>query len=449
MTLSYFYYDVGMMMKRVLSIIIAILLTGCLCSCGFLEAFSIGDLPHRTDETVVPYREIVPDHLTYSEGYQPVSSTYSYDALPKEGEKKLYQRLLKSCYDISPDKTEETERYAMPRIDLSGYSLSEAEVRTVSKAITDDHPEIFWLTGTIGYYSDDSMTAIQIYSNFSPEEVKTRVNAMRAVANEFYATVPDGLSESEREIMVHDYLIDRIDYDTDIDTINLDNNNPDTYTAYGALVNRVSVCEGYARAFQMLVNGLGIDCVGVIGRSQNQMHIWNAVKLDGEWYYVDPTWDDQEESYARHLYCNINERYLLEDHTIAPLFNQIKDDEINGITGEYSASLMNIFVPDCTADELFYYKQKSPRLRDYDGAQVKSGLLTAAEDQEDHFVFYVDESMDYQTAITDLFVDYPQHFFTYINAVNNSLSSYSIDESNVGYIAHEKSRIVAVELHYY
>ena len=436
-------------MKRLLPIIIAILLTGCLCSCSFFSMLPMGDLPHRTDETVVPYREIVPDHLTYNEGYQPVSSSYSYDTLPKEGERLLYKKLLQNCYDISQDKAEETELYPMPRITLSGYSLSEAEVRTASKALTDDHPEIFWMTGTIGFYSDEEMTAIQSYSNYSPEEVKTRVNAMRAVANEFYATVPDGLSPFEREMMVHDYLIDHVDYDTQIDTINLNNNNPDTYTAYGALVNRVSVCEGYTKAFQMLLNGLGVDCVGVIGRSQDQMHIWNAVKLNGEWYYVDATWDDQEKSYARHLYCNVNERYLLEDHTISPLFDQLKDDEINGVSGEYNACLMNLFIPDCTADEFFYYKQKSPRLTDYDGSDIKRGLLTAAENREDYFIFYIDEDMDYQTAVTDLFVYYPQHFFTYINAVNNSLSDCSIDESNIGYIAYEKSRIVAVELHYY
>lgn len=438
-----------MTMKRLFAIIIAILLCGSMSSCDLFSLFPLDGFPQRTDETVVPYREIAPDNLTYSEGYQPVVSTYSYDALSYEGERQLYNRILQNCYDISQDKAEEAERYPMPRIELSGYSLSEAEVRTTAKAITDDHPEIFWLTGTMGYYSNVEMTAIQIYSNYSPEEVNMRVNAMRKVASEFYSAVPDGLSPLEREIMVHDYLIDHVEYDTEIDTINLDNNNPDTYTAYGALVNGVSVCEGYARAFQMLLNGLGIDCVDVIGRSQDQMHIWNAVKLDGEWYHVDVTWDDQEESYARHLYCNVNEDYLREDHSISPLFGQLGDDEINGLSGEYSASLMNIYVPDCTADELFYYKLKSPRLRDYDGADVKSAMLTAAEKQEDHFVFYIDENMDYQTAVTELFVDYPQHFFTYINAVNNSLSSYSIDESNVGYIAHEKSRIVAVELHYY
>ena len=424
-----------------------ILLTGCLCSCSLSDILPTVQFPQRTTETVTPYKEVKPDNLTYSEGYQPVTSTYSYDALPKEGEKLLYNKILENCYDISPDPTE--GRYPMPRIELNGYSLSEAEVRTTSKALTDDHPEIFWLTGTIGFYTDESMTVIQTYSNFSPEEVGTRVSAMRSAANAFYTSVPDGLSAFEREVMVHDFLIDHVEYDKNVDTINLDNNNPDTYTAYGALVNKVSVCEGYVRAFQMLLNGLGVECVGVIGESQNQMHIWNAVKLDGSWYYVDPTWDDQEQTYARHLYCNVNEEYLLEDHTISPLFNSLDADEINGVTGEYSASVMNIFIPECTDDIMGYYKQKTPHLRDYDAADVKSGMLTAAQQQEEYFVFYVEDDLDFQTVITDLFVDYPQHFFTYINAVNNSLSDYSVDESNIGYFTHERSRIVAVELHYY
>ena len=424
-----------------------ILLTGCLCSCSLSDILPTIQFPQRTTETVTPYKEVKPDNLTYSEGYEPVTSTYSYDALPKEGEKLLYNRILENCYDISPNPTE--DRYPMPRIELNGYSLSEAEVRTTSKALTDDHPEIFWLTGTIGFYADESMTAIQTYSNFSPEEVGTRVSTMRSAANAFYTSVPDGLSAFEREVMVHDFLIDHVEYDKNVDTINLDNNNPDTYTAYGALVNRVSVCEGYVRAFQMLLNGLGVECVGVIGESQNQMHIWNAVNLDGSWYYVDPTWDDQEETYARHLYCNVNEDYLIEDHTISPLFTTLEEDEINGVTGEYSASVMNIYIPECTDDIMGYYKQKTPHLRDYDAADVKSGMLTAAQQQEEYFVFYVEDDLDFQTVITDLFVEYPQHFFTYINAVNNSLSDYSVDESNIAYFTHERGRIVAVELHYY
>lgn len=432
-------------MKKCLLLLTAVILLLSFCSCSIADYLPLYDTP----ETVNPYYEVVPDALTYSEGYEPVTSAYAYNTLPLEGEKLLYTEMLDVCYDISPNKDEELSRYAMPQVKLEGYSLTEAQVRTVVKALTDDHPEIFWLTGTIGYYSDESTTVIQVYSSYSPEEIDERVNAVRSVANAFYATVPDNLSAFDREVMVHDWLIERVAYDESVDTINFDNNNPDIYTVYGALVNQVAVCEGYARAFQMLMNGLGVDCVGLMGSSQDQLHMWNAVLTEDGWYQTDVTWDDQEETYARHIYCNVGDAFMYEDHTLSLLFTEISDGAINGEDDEYNGSVMNIFVPACPDGSNSYYAQKSPRLSDYDGAEVKSGLLSAALDQEEYFVFYIDEGMDYNSTVTLLFSDYPQYFFEYMRVVNNSLSDYSIDASNASYFTHRKSRIIAVELHYY
>lgn len=434
-------------MKKCLLTAIAIMLI-CLCSCSISDYLPLNDTP-KTAETVNPYWEVVPDELTYSEGYEPVISSYSYDALPLEGEKQLYQKMLDVCYDISPDKDEDTGRYAMPQVELTGYSLTEAQVRTACKALTDDRPEIFWLTGTMGYYSDEETTVIQIYSNYSPEEIDTRVNAVRAAANEFYATVPDGLSEFDREVTVHDYLIENVAYDESVDTINFDSNNPDIYSVYGALVDRIAVCEGYARAFQMLMNGLGVDCVGLMGSSQDQLHMWNAARIDGVWYQTDVTWDDQEEPYARHIFCNVSDAFMAEDHTLSPMFTDLSDDEINGEEGDYSASVMNIFVPVCPDGTKSYYAQKAPRLTDYDGGEVKSGLLACAENREEYFVFYIDGSLDFNDAVAQLFSEYPQYFFAYMREVNEMLTDYSMDASNASYFTHEKSRIAAVELHYY
>ena len=94
-------------MKKQWMILLLILLTGCLCSCSLSDILPTVQFPQRTTETVTPYKEVKPDNLTYSEGYEPVASTYSYDALPKEGEKLLYNKILENCYDISPDPTED------------------------------------------------------------------------------------------------------------------------------------------------------------------------------------------------------------------------------------------------------------------------------------------------------------------------------------------------------
>ena len=431
--------------KKCVLLLTAAFLAVVLSACDFLKALPA----YFTPETVTPYLEVVPDDLTYSEGYEPVTSAYSFDMLPLEGEKQLYSQLLDVCYDIAPGKDADDGRYAMPQVKIEGYPLTEAQVRTVAKALTDDHPEIFWLTGTIGYYSDNEATVVQMYSGYSPEEVDARVSALRTAANEFYATVPDELSAFERQVRVHDFLIDNVTYDSNVDMVDLDKNDPDVFTVYGAMVNHVAVCEGYARAFQMLLNGLGVECVGLMGQSQDQMHMWNAVKQDDLWFQTDVTWDDQEQPYARHIYCNVSEGFMLQDHTLSPLFTELSDNEINGDDGDYNASVMNIFVPQCTDDRHSYYAQKAPRLSDFEAEELKSHLLTAALSKEEYFVFYIDEGLDFDDAVSQLFADYPQYFFGYLNAVNNTLPDYSIDSSNASYYMHEKSRIVAVALHYY
>ena len=77
------------------------------------------------------------------------------------------------------------------------------------------------------------------------------------------------------------------------------------YTAYGALVansrNQANtcVCDGYSYAYEYLLQQAGITCTrvgGYAGSDPDSMeaHSWNLVQLDGEWYEVDATWDDQD-----------------------------------------------------------------------------------------------------------------------------------------------------------
>lgn len=90
--------------------------------------------------------------------------------------------------------------------------------------------------------------------------------------------------------MVHDYLVDNIEYDTTMSQNNI-------YDIYGALVNKKVVCEGYARTFKYLMDNLNIPCVivygtGTNGNGKSEKHAWNYVKIDSNWYAIDVTWDD-------------------------------------------------------------------------------------------------------------------------------------------------------------
>lgn len=62
-----------------------------------------------------------------------------------------------------------------------------------------------------------------------------------------------------------------------------------SHLAYGALVNGVAVCDGYAGAYNLLLKLEGIECTALF----NSSHIWTVATLDGQKYHIDPTWGDQ------------------------------------------------------------------------------------------------------------------------------------------------------------
>lgn len=94
------------------------------------------------------------------------------------------------------------------------------------------------------------------------------------------ATVQEGMSQWQIILSIHDYLVANCVYD-------------ETYTYrtfYDVLTRGTAVCSGYAEALMYLLQEVGIECRYV--HSEKMNHAWNIVKLDGNWYHIDTTWDD-------------------------------------------------------------------------------------------------------------------------------------------------------------
>ena len=98
----------------------------------------------------------------------------------------------------------------------------------------------------------------------------------------------DGKTNYEKVKAVHDWIATHVTYDDEHLT---DNNYPLKQTAYAAMINGTSVCQGYATLFYKMMLKLGIDCRIITGRSHNENHAWNIVKICDKYYYIDCTWD--------------------------------------------------------------------------------------------------------------------------------------------------------------
>ena len=438
--------------KRIVSLLLCVLLCFSLCSCELLkEVVKLLPSPQygMVEDTSLGYTEIDKLEFTYSEYYTPQKCRESYDLLENDKMRELYDMIYENVHFVYP-QAEESSEYKTKQVILKDCALSEAQVRLTIKALADDNPQIFWTSSTFGFliHEEYEYTAVQLYSRYSPDELVKCVSDFLYNVNGFYYSLEDSLSEYELEKKIHDLIIDNCEYD---ESINLDEEVPtersDVFESYGALVNKVAVCEGYAKAFQLLCHGVGIECMNVIGVSDDQLHKWNTVKLDGDWYYVDTTWDDTKDKALRYDYFNITEKQLLSDHEFSPLASEMSDEEICG-EGEENALTSNFYIPDCTERTYNYYIRESAQLTDYQADELKKSLLNSAKKKEKYFHFYVDTDDSYSDTVDKLFDSYPQYYFEYLDYVNYNLPDYSIDTENVTFYEKEKLQVVTVLMEY-
>lgn len=200
-------------------------------------------------------------------------------------------------------------------VDNGKGGLTVDELNVVTDAYRRDRTEHFWANGGNISYNSSTGKAIQYAPDYimSGAELSEARAAFDAAADEILLGITDSMSEFEKELYLHDALAKRVMY---VDTENAHN-------AYGALVKGKAVCDGYSEAFQYLLQRAGIQSFIAIGSSydpntyEDVGHAWNIVRIDGEYYHVDVTWDDQGKK-LYHAYFNLTDTEILYDHEIDP-----------------------------------------------------------------------------------------------------------------------------------
>lgn len=205
------------------------------------------------------------------------------------------------------------------RINLGAYNISTSDAMDLTAEVADfrgDNP--YYIFSIWATHDDDDNTILVLGYQYTPEEAaeKRRQDAEeQAVVDAAIAScVTDGMSDYEIAKALHDYLALNNEYDMRYYSGNVP---AISYTAYGALVNRTSVCAGYALAYERLMDQVGIPCEYVTGMTTNGYHAWNIIRIDGEWYHVDVTWDDptpDREGYVRYKYFLKSDKAMSRDH---------------------------------------------------------------------------------------------------------------------------------------
>ncbi len=306
----------------------------------------------------------------------------------------------------------------------------------ILNTVIDDNPDVFWVAnpaGTISYGSDGLAKNVIFKYCMTPSEVKRRKKQIEKAVKPFLKGIKPSMSDYEVALRAHENIVELIDYDS----IGLDeqerdpnsNQKPDNLRSiYGVFVEEKAVCAGYARAYQYMLNRLGIECAYVRGPCHDGVwHAWNIIKLEGEYYYVDVTFDDRSNTDSR----KNGSAGVSYDYFCITTQELLKSRSINK-SEQY---------PECTAVKCNYFVRSKLFFKDYDAARISKIIVSAIKAGKTEIAFKA-ENASVLALVKQRLVD-EQGIFDILRSIDSkkqtvSYSYYTNDDLNILHIIVEK-----------
>ena len=301
-----------------------------------------------------------------------------------EREQTIYREILQGVNSM-----EETIRI---------HATIEDDMGKIYEYLLYDRPELFWCAGNTNLTIYDEYTDLIPGYTCSVQEKEERQSQIDAAAQECISGIDSGASDYEKVKYVFEYVVNTVEYDV---------NAPDNQNIYSSMVGKRSVCAGYSRMAQYLLEQMGIPCIYVIGDIEGQgAHAWNIVNCDGTYYQMDTTFGDpvflQAESGENMPSGSINYDYLCcTDAEI--MVDHVQWDEVD--------------YPECNADELNYYRMNGMYYESFDSYELLQKMNDSVYAGEESFVCKFSNASVYgearDTVINELLPQAAQNLASY------------------------------------
>lgn len=295
-----------------------------------------------------------------------------------------------------------------------GTELSTTDSAVIDKAfqcVMLEHPEIFYVDGYkyTEYTANDKIEKIEFTGNYLYEnaEIEQRKEEIEAAADKLLQGVPDTTDEYQKVKYVYDTLVTQTEYDIRA----VDNQNICSVFLHGK-----SVCQGYAKAMQYLLQKLDIESLLVLGTVTNgDGHAWNLVSVNGQWYYLDATWGDAFYLFSEENAADSSELAMINyDYLCVTTEQIIRTHCID----------MPIELPECSSMTDNYYVREGLYFTSYDENGIRNAFEQAALKEQDTITLKCSEQSVYEEMCYILLEE--QRVFEYLDS--NGTIAYTDDE---------------------
>ena len=257
------------------------------------------------------------------------------------------------------------------KIDISDFKIEATEDNTtlLTYLIWFQMPAAFHIDGLGTSDNNGYIQYIYVSYLYSAEKYHSMYKEFTAAADKLLVGVEnnDSLSEVQKALILHDRLVVWNEYDVRV----YSNTVPDeSYSAYGALVNRTSVCDGYTMAYMYLLNRVGI--ASLYCSSDEMGHAWNIVQIDDVLYHIDVTWDDPLYDITGRVYHNnfmLSTQKLKESHKADDYVTDPNDTRYDNYFWQNSETEFQLL-----GNAIYYIDNKNETLRKIENSSDTSVL---------------------------------------------------------------------------
>lgn len=364
-------------------------------------------------------------------------SNYGYSTLTTSQEQACYAEIkTKACQfheqqqeailrqSKDSDGNVTSEYYVWAEFFVSEYGLDAEQVQKVLFAVEADCPEFFWFSGSFTYAHVNGLVT-KLYPKIETDyiEAETRKHTQANIDAGIlpYLTAIDqakaaGADDMEMELLIHDMILEAVNYEY-IPGTNTPQSAAYAHSIAGFFEGTGVVCEGYAKAFQMLMTYAGVDSIYAVGYGNGAGHAWNLVCLDGQWYNIDLTWDDmgEDSSYndgIRYRYYNCSTDFFGNHVYVPSVFKGMYEvPETDADTYNYYHYYGLYVTPEVVTDETAFVEfmanavEQAGKRGDYllqfafDSSTTRAAFLEYLKDYETEFLQRVsDEQNVYKAA---------------------------------------------------